>query len=239
LRQHISRRELKQDEVRKTLAHGAEAVLTHQRTTLYILIAAIVVAAGVFGWKAYVEHQTVKASAAFDEAMKVFSARIRGAGDAQDPAEVTYVDEKNKYSDAAQKFDAVAAKYPHTRPGQLAIYFAALSDEKIGKNDDARRKLQGLSSGSDDFAAMARFELAQLDAKLGQSDEAVKLLKQLIDKPSVLVPKPVAMLALAELYAKSNPSEAAKLYAQIKTEFPDTPIAQQADQERVLLPGKG
>ena len=155
--QHISRRELKKDEVREKLVHGAEAVLTHQRATLYILIAAVVVAAGVFGWKAYVEHQTVKATAAFDEAMKVFSARIRTAGDAQEPSEVTYVDEKNKYSDAAQKFGDVAAKYPHTHPGQLAVYFAALSDEKIGKNDDAQRRLQGLASGSDDFSAMARF----------------------------------------------------------------------------------
>jgi TolA-binding protein len=46
------------------------------------------------------------------------------------------------------------------------------------------------------------------------------------------------MLALAEHYSQKNPAEAAKVYGQIKTEFPGTPMAQQADQELALLPGK-
>jgi TolA-binding protein len=55
----------------------------------------------------------------------------------------------------------------------------------------------------------------------------------------VLVPKPVVMLTLAEHYsAKNNAAEATRLYSQIKSEYPDTPIAQQADQELNLLPGK-
>jgi TolA-binding protein len=55
----------------------------------------------------------------------------------------------------------------------------------------------------------------------------------------VLVPKPVVMLTLAEHYsAKNNSAEATRLYSQIKSEYPDTPIAQQADQELNLLPGK-
>jgi len=46
------------------------------------------------------------------------------------------------------------------------------------------------------------------------------------------------MLALAEHYGTKNPTEAAKLYAQIKSEYPDTPIASQAAQEMALLPGQ-
>jgi predicted negative regulator of RcsB-dependent stress response len=237
--QHISRKELKKDEVRETLAQGAEAVLSHQQLTLYIVIAALVVGLGIFGWKTYAERQTVKASAAFDDAMKVFQARIRAPGEPAEPTEVTYVDEKNKYADAAKKFGEIAAKYPRTHPGQLAAYYAALSLEKLDKFDDARKYLQGLtSSGNEDFAAMARFELAQLDDRQGQPDDAVRLYQELIAKPGVLVPKPVAMLALAEHYRQRNPAEAVKLYTQIKTEYPDTPIAQQADQALALLPGK-
>jgi hypothetical protein len=170
--QHISRRELKKDEVRETLAHGAEAVLSHQTLTSYLLVAVAVVALCVFGWKTYTQRQTVKASAAFDDAMKVFQARVRAPSEPAGPSELTYVDEKNKFSDAAQKFQDVATKYPHTRPGQLAAYYAGLCDEQLGKNDDARRWFQGIadSSATGDFAALARFELAQLDDRLEKDD---------------------------------------------------------------------
>jgi len=239
LTQHITRKELKKDELRETFAHGAEAVLSHQKLTIYLLGAAIVVALGVFGWKTYTERQTVKASAALNDAMKVFLARVRTPGEQAEPGETSYVDEKNKFADSSQKFGTVAMKYPRTRPGQIASYYAALSLEKIGKDEDARKWLQGLSeSSSDDLAAMAKFELAQLDDKAGRGDEAAKIYEQLIAKPTALVPKQMAMMALAEHYAPKNPAEAAKLFTQIKNEFPDTPFADQADQELALLPGK-
>ncbi len=237
--QHLSRRELKKDEVRETLAHGAEAVLSHQRLFAYTVLTAVLVAAGVFGWKFYAERQTVKASAAFDDAMKVYQARIRVAGEPAEPGEITYVEEKNKWQDAKKKFEEVVSRYPRTRPGQLARYYAALSLERLGRDDEAHKWLEGLASGgAGDFAAMARFELAQLDDRTGKAADAVKLYQELIAKPAVLVPKPMVMLTLAEHYRQSNPSEAVKLYQQVKAEYPDTAAAEQADEELSLLVGK-
>jgi predicted negative regulator of RcsB-dependent stress response len=236
LAQHISRKDLKKDEVRETFAHGAEAVLSHQQLTTYLLIAAVVVALGVFGWRTYSQRQTVKAFAAFDDAMKVFQAPL---GAPPTPGEVSYTDPTKKFTDAQQKFSGVASKYPRTHAGELARYYAALSLEKLNKNDDAKKMLQGLVSSSDeDVAAMAKFELAGLDDQMNQGDEAVKLYQELIAKPTVLVPKPIVMLALAGHYRPTNPSEAAKLYGQIKSDYPDTPIAEQADQALALLPSK-
>jgi predicted negative regulator of RcsB-dependent stress response len=233
---HISRRELKSDSVRETFAHGAEAVLSHQQQTLYLLIAALVVALAVFGWRAYSQRQTVKASAAFDDAMKIFQAPV---GVPPTPGDVTYSDQNKKFTEAQAKFAAVASKYPRTRPGELARYYGALCFEKISKDAEAKKSLQALAGNGDkDVAALAQFELAAIDDRTGQSDEAVKLYQQLIAKPTLLVPKPVVMLALAEHYGAKNPGEAAKLYGQIKSEYPDTPIAEQADEALALLPSK-
>lgn len=237
--QHLSRRELKKDEVRETLAHGAEAVLSHQRLFTYLILAAVLIAGSIFGWKFYAERETVKASAAFDEAMKVFQARIRAPGEPAEPGEITYVDEKNKWQDANRKFVEVVNRYPRTRPGQLARYYAALSLERVGRDEEARKWLEGLASGgTEDFSAMARFELAQLDERTGKGADAVKLYQELIAKPAVLVPKPMVMLTLAEYYRQSNPSQAVKLYEQVKAEYPDTPAAERADEELSLLVGK-
>jgi predicted negative regulator of RcsB-dependent stress response len=234
---HISRRELKKDEVRDTFAHGAEAVLSHQKLSTYIVIAAVIIAIGVFGWKAYDQRQTLKAAAALDDAMKSYQAPLLASGEAPQPGVISYKDAKVKFGDASKKFADAAAKYPRTRPGQLALYFEALSLEKLGQNDQAKKLLQDLASkGKDDFSAMGQFELAQLEDRMGQQDDALKLYQQLMAQPSVLVPKPIVMLSLAEHYAKNNPSEATKMYRQIKSEYPDSAVAQQADQELGLLP---
>jgi hypothetical protein len=58
----------------------------------------------------------------------------------------------------------------------------------------------------------------------------------LSDKPTIFVPKPMAMLALADYYRKADPAQAAKLYNQIKQEFPDA--AAEADQGLELLNAK-
>ena len=237
--EHITRKDLKKDEFRDTIVHGADAVMSHKTLTTILVVVAVLIAAAVFGWKTYTEHQTVKAEAAFDDAKKVFLSSCRRRSHAPLPGETSYPNDQAKYTEAAKKFAEVATTYPHTRPGQLAAYYAALSDEKINKNDEAKKWLQGLADGNvEDFAAMAKYELAQLNDRLGNSDEAVKLYQQLMAKPAVLVPKPVVMLALAGHYAQKNPTEAAKLYTQIKSDYPDTPIAQQADQGLNLLPGK-
>ena len=63
-----------------------------------------------------------------------------------------------------------------------------------------------MAGGKDeDVSSMARFELAQLDDRMGQGDEAEKLYQQLMTKPGVFVAKPVVMLALAEHYGQKIP----------------------------------
>ena len=234
--EHISRKELKRNEVAETLQHGADAVLSHQKMIWIIGGAALAVVLAVFGWRFYTDRQSTKASAALEDAMKIFHARIRVPGEVEEPGEVTYVDEKNKFDDAAKKFTEVAQKYPRTRPGQVAQYYAALSYERLERYDDAQQWLRKAESGSEDLAALARFQLAGVLAKTGKAEDAAKIYQQLMANPPALVPKPVVMLALADHYLKTNPAEATKLYDQVRKDFANTPAAEAAEKRLELLP---
>ena len=238
--EHISRKDLKTDEFRETIVHGAEEIALHKQGVAIFLGVAIIVLAAVLGWRLYTDHQTVKAAAGYDDAMKVFKAPLRTVGQPADSTELTYADEKTKFDDAAKKFESVADKFPHTRPGQISAYYAGLSLAKNGHNDDAIKWLnRAVSSGGDDVGTLAKLQLAQVDDATNKPADAEKIYQDLIAHPSVFVPKPVAMLALADHYRTSNkPADASKLYNQIKTEFPDTNIATQATQSAALLPGQ-
>jgi predicted negative regulator of RcsB-dependent stress response len=234
--QHILRKDLKKDEIRESLVHGVESVASHQQLLGVIVAAALVVALGVFGWSSYTKRQTAKAASALDDAMKVFQARVRAPGEQADPGEITYVDEKNKFADAEKKFLDAAGQYGRTKPGQIARYYAALSEIQLKQYPAAENNLGQLSGADESLAGLARFQLAGVYLETNKTAQAVEIYKQLADKPTEFVPKPMALLALADQYRKSDPAQAAKLYNQVKVEFPDA--AAEADQGLELLNAK-
>ncbi len=227
---HISRKELKQDKIKETIEHGAEAVISHGQFTLIVVLIALLVALGYGGWRFYIDRKTVEASAAFDLGMKAYQGRIASAPDPAEPNEPFYPDEPARIQDALQRFTKVADKYPRTNPGRLARYYSALCLEDLERHNQALEELKKISGRSDkELAAMAQYQMAVIYSRTGKPDDAVKLFRALAEKRSALVPRPLVLLELAGILRTSNPKEAASIYQQIKKESPDTAIADQAD----------
>ena len=236
---HISRKELKQDKIKETIEHGAEAVISHGQFALIVVIAALVTALSYGGWKFYIDRQTMQASGVFDDAMKAYSGRIGSASSAADPNEPVYSNEAARAQDALRNFTIVADKYPHTNTGKLARYYAALCLEDLERQNQALEELKKISAGSDkELAAMAQYQMAIIYSRTGKPDDAVKIFRVLADKPGVIVSRPLVLLELARLLRKSNPQEAASIYQQVKKEFPDTTVADEADRGLVTLSPK-
>jgi predicted negative regulator of RcsB-dependent stress response len=228
--EHLSRKELKQDKIKETIEHGAEAVLSHGQFAGIVVAVALVLAIGYGGWRFYIDRQTGQASIALDAAMKAYQGRIGAAPDPADPSEPVYKDENERAQDALGKFTKVADSYPSTNPGKLARYYEALCLEDLERQNQALEELKKISGSSDkELAAMAQYQMAIIDARTGKNDDAAKLFRALADKPSALVPRPLVLLELARILRTSNPKEAASIYQQIKKEFPDTNLADQAD----------
>lgn len=228
--EHISRKELKQDKIKETIEHGAEAVISHGQFTLIVVFVILVVALGYGGWRFYIDRQTAEASGEFDSGMKAYQARIAPAPDPAEPNEPFYSDEAARSQDALQKFVKVADKYPSTNPGKLARYYAAICLEDLERQNQALEELKKISgSGDKELAAMAQYQMGVIYARTGKTDDAVKTFRAVADRQSALVPRPLVLLELAGVLRTSNPKEAASLYQQIKKEFPDSAIADQAD----------
>jgi TolA-binding protein len=76
---------------------------------------------------------------------------------------------------------------------------------------------------------MAEYQTAVIYSRTGKTDDAIKIFRGLADKPSVFVPRPLALLELAGALRQSNPKEAASVYQQVKKEFPESAISEEAD----------
>jgi predicted negative regulator of RcsB-dependent stress response len=237
--EHISRKELKHDRVRESFEHGAEAVLSHTRMLSMALLVVIIVGAGYLGWKFYDQRQTGQAQAALDDAMKIFNATISTPGEQPLPGELVYPDATKRAQDAQTKFAAVASQYPHTNPGKLARYYSALCLMDLDRINQASEELKKLNAGSDkELSAMAQFQTALIDERTGKNDEAVKILRGLSTSNSVLVPKPMVQLELARVVGQSDPQQATGIYEQLKKDYPNTTVADQADRGLDLLAPK-
>lgn len=228
--EHISRKELKQDKIHDAIEHGAEAVFSHTTVLAAAILAVVVVAVGYAGWRFYTDRKTVQATAALDVAMKAYSARIGVAPDPNDPSEPFFPTEAARAQDAVQKFSAVAEKYPSTNPGRLATYYAALCYEDLERQNQALEELKKISSGKDkELVAMAQYQTGVIYERTGKLAEAAKVFRTLADNSSVFVPRPLVLLELAEVLRQSDPKEAAGVYEQLKREFPNTAVSEEAD----------
>jgi len=229
--EHISRKELKQDKIKETFEHGAEAVYSHSKLATVLVLAVLLVACAYGGWKLYSDRQTAKAQVEFDAAMKVYNARIAGTPEpGADPNEVIYPNESARAQAAIPKFQLVTSQYPNTGPGRFAVYYAALCYENMEQVNSALEELKKISGSSDkELAAMAQYQTSVIYTRTEKVDDAIKILRGLKDKPTVLVPHPLVLLDLAGLLKKSNPTEAISLYQQVKKDYSDPTISEEAD----------
>ena len=76
---------------------------------------------------------------------------------------------------------------------------------------------------------MAQYQIGLINERTGKPDEAIKVYRALADKKLVFVPRPLVLLELAGVLRQTKPQEAASVYQQIKQEFPDSTISEEAD----------
>jgi tetratricopeptide (TPR) repeat protein len=198
-------RELKHDRFRDTtmlLADRlADRVAGRRKQILYVLIALVVVAIGVYVFVRWRNKHAEEARAAMGRAIAINIADIMPSPPpgSKDPVFTT---QEERSARAIEAFQAVAAKYGEPYRSQ-ARYFVA-TNELVTDRLKAENDLQALSQGSGDVALLSKFALAQAKEADGNLDEAAKLYGELAKANLAVVTPDSANLRLAIVYNKQG-----------------------------------
>lgn len=193
-------------------------VREHRAKVIQAAVAAVVLLAMVIAGLVVYNQRSTAADLAFGQAMDTYNAPLATAGQPPAPGEKTFATASARATAANQQFVQVASQYGLLLPGKTASYFAGLTAIDMGQPGAAETYLKKVADGSDSpLGSLAKLALANLYQQLNRNSEAVVLYNQLIAKPTSTVPADAARLQLASLYEKTNPAEANKIYAQLKS----------------------
>ena len=236
--QALTRHQLKEDKF-AAAAKGTVSWATHHQKLVSVASTVVLVAAalGIGGW-AFLQWQEQKASFALGSALRTHLRQLRPAGTAANPDVPTFASAGERAKAARAEFQAVADKYSYTRSGRMARYYVGLTAMESGDASGAERELKAVADSRDqDLAPLAKLALATLYRSQKRDAEAIKLYHELIDNPTDSVPKATAQLELGALYEEKQPSEASKLYQQVRIENP-TGAAREIAASRLSRLGK-
>jgi hypothetical protein len=204
---HLSRKELKQDNVALKVEETRHFLVTHRDLVIKGGVAAVIVLVIGFGSWFFVSSRHQARQQALASALDLQNAPVGAAspnGGASFPTEPAKMDAVRK------ALNSVIAE--GSTEGYAAEYALAGINATSGKTDDALKEYDHVAANADaDYASLAKLAKAQLLFSLNRSPEAQTILKDLIANPTSMVSKEQATMVLAEGIAPSQPEEARKL----------------------------
>jgi TolA-binding protein len=210
------RRELKHDKFVEQVGHSVEYAAEHK--SQFVRIGGAVLGVLVLGlaWYFYSNNQAAARQQALRQAMRVQEAQIGPGGNEY---VVSFPTQAEKDAAVVKAFTEVTTKYPGSDEGAIAQYFLGIAAADQGKLAEAEKHLKAAVDAADEvYASQAKLSLAQVYEATGRVDEAEKLLRSLVDDPTILVSKEQATVALARTISKTKPAEARKLLEPLRQE---------------------
>lgn len=211
----ITRHELKTDQFAQQVGHIVEEVEAHRSQVIRYGAAALVALVLIVGAYWFVHNRKQARELELAKVMRIWGAPIGAPGG----GEYSYSDAAAKDKAFSKAASELIANHSGSDQAGAAEYLLAVRAADQGKLDVSERNLkQAVADGGSEYGTLAKLALADVYATQGKTADAEKLLKELIEKPSVLVSKDRATIALARIYVKSRPAEARKLLEPLRTQ---------------------
>lgn len=211
-----TRHALKNDKFAQAAANSASWVGEHRssvvRWVIVGVVALVVVVGGLVAWN----FRSSAANNALGAAMDIYNAPLLVPGEPAQSGSYATAAERAKSANA--KFVAVADQYGWMKQGEMARYFAGITDQELGQSAQAETELKAVAGSWDrNLANLAKVALAGIYHQTGRNEQAVELYNQIIAKASTTVPASAAQLDLADLYAAEGKQDQARaLWAKVQ-----------------------
>jgi len=228
-----TRQALKQDKFVETTNQSLEWASEHKQSVVKMAAAAVVVIALIVIGAVVYHNRSEAAAAAFGEAMQTYQTPLAPKDQPVPPGVKTFPSIVERAKAANAQFLAVADKYGMTASGESALYFAGLTYEDAGQNQQAEDTLKKVAGGwNSGLSSLAKFALAQLYRNTSRDAQAIDLYNELSAKPTDTVPYGMSQLALADTYTvEGKADEAKKIYASLKDKDAKGPAGEIAAQK--------
>lgn len=211
-----TRKQLKTDKFAEEVGQTFSFVSEHRTDVIrYGLIALAVIAIGS-GYYFYSRSQAAKRESALEAALNIDNASV-GPGTAPNGG-LRYATQDEKDKARAAAFADLYTKYRGTPEGSVGGIYTAAAQADKGNFAAADKIYQDVQdSAPKDYASLAKLSLAESYAAQGKTQDAEKLLRDLIAHPTALVSAEEAKIELADIMAPSNPKEAMALLQPLAT----------------------
>ena len=224
----INRKELGQDEFIERVFDLGEWLETNWKQAAMGAGAVVLVVLVGVAWNAWRGRTLVQANVALGQGLDLYEPPRGADGNAPAP----------KLAEAHTAFQKAASLGGSRTVGDIARYYDALTLTAMGKGAEATPVLEKLASGGTPIAAQAKVALANALAAKGDYDRAVALLQEVAGLTGAGFPPDAAISMAAALRARQGKNdEARKMYEDLLSRYPQSPLAQEARQRATELSG--
>ncbi len=223
MKQKITRKDLKRNEIAETMERTMDYVTGHRRGVTEAVAIAVGIAALVGAFFLIRSYRESRAGRELSAGLAALEAPLAGSPAAIN-APRTYATEAERERDAKDHLGR-AAKIGGTAAGRAAAVILAARESKPASETFSRAARDGKA----EVAAVAEIDEARLLASTGKATEAIDRLKRAIESPRSSAPKDALLYTLAEIYEKSGAAaDARTLYQRLVTDYPNSPYRQDA-----------
>ena len=227
-----TRHALKQDKFVNVTTSGLEWIGEHRSNVIAWSVGVVLAVAIVVASIVVYQKRDAAANQVLGQAMDIYETPLTQPNQPAEPGLKTYATAAERAKAAYPLFRQTADQYGWLTAGQMARYFAGVTELDMGQASQAEADLEKAThAGNSNLAALAKIALANLYEQTGRNSQAVTLFQDVIAHPTSTVPKAEAQLQLAQLYETTQPQEARRLYAEIKDQDKQSDAAQIATQK--------